>query len=93
VGITQIRNKAAGQPAKPSIEPLTESNKLPEMRIDPPNSLQSEHCQQRRGICGAMAEQSGDSGWGNQLAPQKLLHLVGCREQKAPAKRPNPTKR
>ena len=33
-----------------------------------------------------MAQQRGDSR-GNQSAPQKLLHLVGCRDPKA---RPTP---
>jgi hypothetical protein len=43
-----------------------------------------------------MTLQSGDSGWGNQSAPQKLLHLVGCREAKALPdlpKRPGTAKR
>jgi hypothetical protein len=36
-----------------------------------------------------MTLQRGDSGWGsNQSAPQKLLHLVGCREAKARADLP-----
>jgi hypothetical protein len=30
--------------------------------------------------CGAMSEQSADSGRGNEQVPQQLLHLVGCRE-------------
>jgi len=34
-------------------------------------------------VCTAMAQQSGDSGRGNQSAPQKLVHLVGCRDPKA----------
>lgn len=42
---------------------------------------------ERRRICGAMAQQSGDLGRGNQSAPQKLLRLVGCRDPKA---RPEP---
>jgi hypothetical protein len=77
---------------KPSIQRLSGSNSLPELRIDQSTSPQAE----RRKVCGAMTLQSGDSGWGNQSAPQKLLHLVGCREQKAPpelAQRPIPAKR
>jgi hypothetical protein len=35
----------------------------------------------RADICGAMAQQHGDSGRGNQSVPQGLLHLVGCRER------------
>jgi hypothetical protein len=38
-------------------------------------------------ICIAMAQQCGDSGRGNESTPQKLLHLVGCRDPKA---RPEP---
>ena len=30
--------------------------------------------------CGAMSEQSADSGRGNEQVPQQLVHLVGCRE-------------
>jgi hypothetical protein len=43
-----------------------------------------------------MTQQSGDSGWGTQCAPQKLLHLVGCREAKGEPdllKRPDTAKR
>jgi len=34
------------------------------------------------GLCGAMSQQGGEFR-GNMSAPQKLLHLVGCREPKA----------
>jgi hypothetical protein len=47
-------------------------------------------------ICTAMAQQCGDSGRGNQSAPQKLVHLVGCRDPKArpePWVRPVPAQR
>jgi hypothetical protein len=33
-------------------------------------------------LCGEMSQQGGDFR-GNMSAPQKLLHLVGCREPKA----------
>jgi hypothetical protein len=39
------------------------------------------------GICGAMSLQGGDSGRGNESVPQKLVHLVGCRDPKV---RPEP---
>jgi hypothetical protein len=45
------------------------------------------------GICRAMSQQRGDSGRGNESAPQKFLQLVGCRDSKArpePAARPRP---
>ncbi len=38
---------------------------------------------ERPRICGAMAQQGGDSGHGNDSAPQKLVQLVGCRDPKA----------
>ena len=69
---------------KPIIQRLSGSNGLPEPRIDQPIPSRAE----RPKICGAMTLQSGDSGWGNQSAPQKLLHLVGCREPKTPPERP-----
>jgi hypothetical protein len=39
-------------------------------------------------ICGAMSQQRCDSG--NYSAPQKFVHLVGCRDPKA---RPAPSNR
>jgi len=63
---------------EPIIEHLSGRNGQPDLRINQPTSSQVE----RPKICGAMTLQSGDSGLGNQYAPQKLLHLVGCREQK-----------
>jgi len=38
-------------------------------------------------ICGAMSQQRGDSGRGNESAPQKFVQLVGCRDSSA---RPEP---
>jgi len=61
---------------QPTVERLSGSDGLPELRIDQPASLRAE----RPKVCGAMTQQSGDSGWGTQSAPQKLLHLVGCRD-------------
>jgi hypothetical protein len=47
------------------------------------------------GICGAMAQQRrADSYDDNESTPQKLLHLVGCRDPSArrvPWARPRPT--
>jgi hypothetical protein len=34
------------------------------------------------GLCGAMSQQ-GDEFRGNVSAPQKFVHLVGCRDRKA----------
>lgn len=47
----------------------------------------------RPNVSGAMAQQCGDFGRGNQSAPQKLLQLVGCRDPNArpvPWVRPRP---
>ena len=38
---------------------------------------------ERPKVCGAMAQQCGDSGRGNDYAPQKFLRLVGYRDPKA----------
>lgn len=62
-------------PAQPIVERWLGSNGLPEPRIDQPKPAQAA----RPDICGAMAQQRGDSG--NHSAPQELLHLVGCREK------------
>ncbi|SDS33558.1 hypothetical protein [Bradyrhizobium canariense] len=65
---------------------------LPELRIDNQNPLQnplqnpSQPLRADRKVCGAMAEQRGDSGRGHQSAPQKLVHLVGCRESNGESK-------
>jgi hypothetical protein len=72
---------------QPIVERLFGSSGLPELRIDQQNPGQAA----RPHICGAMAQQRGDSGI--QSTPQELLHLVGCREKaqlnepKDPAKR------
>jgi hypothetical protein len=78
---SKIPTRKAG---KPIVQRLSGSNSLPDLRIDQSTSSRAE----RPKICGAMTLQSGDRGWGNQSAPQQLLHLVGCREQKAPPERP-----
>ena len=35
---------------------------------------------ERPRVCGAMTQQCGDSGRGNESAPQKFVHLVGYRD-------------
>jgi hypothetical protein len=60
-------------------------------RIGGKNPLKTEQPR----ICGAMSLQSGDSGRGNESAPQKFVRLVGCREAGArpePWVRPVPVK-
>ena len=66
---------------EPIVERLAAIDGTSEPRIDPSTSVKSE----RSRICGAMTQQCGDSG--NLSAPQKFVHLVGCRDPKA---RPEP---
>jgi hypothetical protein len=70
------------------IERLTSSG-FPDLRIDNQNHLKREAARK----CGAMSEQSADSGRGNEQVPQKLVHLVGYRDPNAgpdPWIRPRP---
>jgi hypothetical protein len=55
----------------------TPTRKPGQLGIDRPDPLKTE----RPKIPAAMAQQCGDLG--NQSAPQKFVHLVGCREPKA----------
>ncbi len=61
------------KPGQPAVESTSGRNGSSEPRID--SSLKTE----RR--CGAMSQQGGEF-LGNQSAPQKFVHLVGCREPK-----------
>jgi hypothetical protein len=38
---------------------------------------------ERPKVCGAMTQQCGDSGRGNDYAPQKFVRLIGCRDTTA----------
>jgi hypothetical protein len=64
----EVGNEAARQSGQRAIENPAATNRLTKARP---------------GVCGAMAQQGGDFGRGNQSAPQKLLQLVGCRDPKA----------
>ncbi len=90
MGITQIRGSTTTRKtAKPALT-VDGSSKLPELRADPLELSPLERPKRKLEISGAMAQQRSDHNWGNQCAPQKLLHLVGCRESKpspAPAGR------
>ena len=87
-GNIDVGNKTATRKAgQPIAENLTVTDGSPGMRIDHPNPPKTER------ICGAMSQQSGDSGRGNESAPQKFVQLVGCRDPKArsePWVRPRP---
>jgi hypothetical protein len=68
----------------PIVKRFFGSSGLPELRIDNRNPSQNLSRPNRPKICGAMVQQCGDSGRGNQSTPQKLVHLVGYREPKEP---------
>jgi hypothetical protein len=87
-GITDVGNQTPSRnPSQPIAEPSAQSEGSPELRID-------KHLQTGTiSICGAMSLQRGDSGRGNESVPQKLVHLVGCRDPKVrpePRGRPQP---
>jgi hypothetical protein len=94
-GNTDVGNKTpTRKPGQP--EHSSGSNRL---RIDP--SLKTDHQERASGypagLCGAMSQQ-GSEFRGNVSAPQKFVHLVGCRERKAepglgPRQYSNPVKR
>jgi hypothetical protein len=77
------------KPGQPRVELTSGRNGSSELRID--SSLKTE----RR--CGAMSQQGGEFR-GNVSAPQKFVHLIGCREPQAGqspeiSQYPNPAKR
>jgi hypothetical protein len=77
---------------QPIVERLADSG-FPDLRIDSQNPLQKPLKRSRAGKCGAMSEQSADSGRGNDSVPQKLVQLVGYRDPNAgpdPWVRPRP---
>jgi hypothetical protein len=58
--------------SQPNVEGWFGSPPLPELRLGDRVPIRA----------GAMAEQRGDSGRGDQSSPQKLVRLVGCRDAK-----------
>jgi hypothetical protein len=73
---TKTPTRESGQP---TIDRLVSNGGFPDLRIDHQNPLKRE----RPRKCGAMSEQSADSGRGNEQVPQKLVHLVGYRDPNA----------
>jgi hypothetical protein len=74
------------KPGQPAVEVLGDGSSKP--RIEGHNSLKNPPRTERPRISGAMAQQCGDLGRGNQSAPQEFVRLVGCRDPKArPAQR------
>jgi hypothetical protein len=70
--------KLARKPGQPVVEALGDGCSI-KPRIEKQNPLRTE----RPRMSGAMAQQCGDMGRGNQSAPQKFVRLVGCRDPKA----------
>jgi hypothetical protein len=70
------------KPGQPVVENLSARNGS-ELRIDPsPKTERSRKALEHAvGFCGAMSQQ-GDEFRGNVSAPQKFVHLVGCRDRK-----------
>ena len=64
---------------QPIIDRFADSGGFPELRIDNQGFPKPEAARK----CGAMSEQSADSGRGNESVPQKLVQLVGYRDPNA----------
>jgi hypothetical protein len=85
-GNIDVGNKTpTRKPGRPIVEKLAGSDGAPELRIDNQPFLQPSPKTERVRICGAMSQQQGDSGRGNESVPQKFVHLVGCRDPEARA--------
>ena len=81
-GNMDVGNKTPTRKAgQPIVESLVVTDGSPKLRIDQSNLSKTGT------ICGAMSQQRGDSGRGNESAPQKFVQLVGYRDPKA---RPEP---
>jgi len=88
-GNTDVGSKTpTRESGQPIIESLASSG-FPDLRVDRLDRLTREGARK----CGAMSEQSADSGRGNEQVPQELLRLVGYRDPNAgpdPWIRPRP---
>jgi hypothetical protein len=79
-GNIDVGNKTpTRKPGQPIVENLAGSDGSSELRIDLQNPPKTERVR----VCGAMSQQHGDSGRGNESVPQKFVQLVGCRDPKA----------
>lgn len=70
------------KPGQPAVENWSGSSGS-EGRIDPSpkTARQGKASEHPVGLCGAMSQQGGEFR-GNVSAPQKFVHLVGCRDRK-----------
>jgi hypothetical protein len=64
---------------QPIVERLVSSGGFTDLRLDHRGPSKPEGARK----CGAMSEQSADSGRGNESVPQKLVQLVGYRDPNA----------
>ena len=79
-GNIDVGNKTATRkPGQPIVEQMAKRDGSSERRIDKTIAPKTE----RPRNCGAMSQQCGDSGRGNEQVPQKLVHLVGYRDPNA----------
>jgi hypothetical protein len=77
-GNIDVGNKSpTRKPGLPIAERLAGSDGAPELRIEKPGQLTAK----RPANCGAMLQQCGDSGRGNESVPQEFVRLVGCRDR------------
>jgi hypothetical protein len=67
------------KPGQSTVDDMSGSLGSSERRID--SSLKKGREGIASGLCGAMSQQGGEFR-GNVSAPQKFLHLVGCRDRK-----------
>jgi hypothetical protein len=84
--------RGGSNPARPTVESLTETGGFPELQIDGGHPVNDGG----PAACGAMSEQHGPGGRGNESTPQELVRLVGCRDSSArndPWLRPRPVRR
>jgi hypothetical protein len=80
-GNIDVGNKTpTRKPGQPVAGHSSGSNQL---RVDPSlkTDRQERASERPAGLCGAMSQQSSEFR-GNLSAPQKFVHLVGCRERK-----------
>ena len=83
-GNTGVGSKTSTRESgQPIVERLMSSGGFTDLRLDDQGPSKREEARK----CGAMSEQSADSGRGNESVPQKLVQLVGYRDPNA---RPDP---
>ena len=75
-GNSDVGKTPTPESGQPIVEGLVRRGGFGDLQLDPPAPPQRESAVK----CGAMSEQSADSGRGNEQVPQKLVHLVGTRD-------------